>query len=63
MIKCCNGFFTIGILYPYIFLTINLLVKELYLKNKSFIKNSPRLTKIVLHFEKQVSFIYFLCYF
>lgn len=56
-------FFTIGMLYPYISLTINLLVKELDFKNKSFIKNSPRLTRIVLHFEKISRFYRFLMLF
>ena len=45
-------FFTIGMFYLFFSLTINLLVNELNLKDRNFIKNSPRLIKIVSYFEK-----------
>lgn len=56
-------FFCIGMFYPYLSLTINLLVNELDLKNKSFIKNSVRLSKIVSYFEKTSKFYRFLMLF
>jgi hypothetical protein len=55
--------FIIGMFYPYISLTINLLVKELDFKNKPFIKNNPKLTKIVFYFEKSSKFYRFLMLF